>query len=221
MQQVVEVIGDDPERVRQLSGRRRVHAGELRGDQRRRPDGDGRVVAGMVERRGGRFHDDLQVRRIDGDRYIDGGTSPQLIGDPATDGIVTAGEMPGVVGVQALMAGRVPPTPPAGGGPPPTCSSRRRVPPAGVGQGNGIHFSRPAALRRRPPDGPRPALAAPDRQYHVGMGVPSSRRGALRMTTAHLLRPGPRPRTRRRLEAEQLSDRRSIDLVADHRPKYR
>ena len=43
--------------------------------------------------------------------------SSRLLGHPAPDRIVAAGEVPGVVGVQALDAVRVPPTPPAGAAP--------------------------------------------------------------------------------------------------------
>ena len=93
-------------RSRGRSSAGRAPAGRCRqlgGHQRRRPDGDGRVGAGAVERRRGRStttsRADASIATVRRRR-----TSRQLGGDPAPDRVVAAGQVPGVVGVQALDA---------------------------------------------------------------------------------------------------------------------
>ena len=46
-QHVVDVVGDAPDGVRQLLGRRRVGIDEVGGQQLVRPDGDAEVAAGV------------------------------------------------------------------------------------------------------------------------------------------------------------------------------
>ena len=87
------MIGDGAERVRQLDRRGRIGIDELAGQQRRRPDGQPEVVAGVGDRRGRRFDDDVEA-------------ADELVGDPTADRVVAAGEVPGVVGVEALDSRR-------------------------------------------------------------------------------------------------------------------
>ena len=133
--------------------------------------------------------------------------------------------MPGVVGVQALDALACPADP----------TRWRRaarsdvlvalggVPPVGVGQGHGIHFclgpphsagglQTAHGLHLAAPDQPVPRRHG--RAVIEAWCVADDDRRTCFVPDHDLERAG-------RLAAQQLSDRRSIDLVADHRPKYR
>ena len=219
------MIGDDAESVRQLGGRRGIGAGELVGDQRLRPDGDRGVVAGAVKRRGGRFDHHLQVRRIDGEISHERRISLQLIGDPATDGIVTPCEMPGVVRVQALdaLARPADPTRWMRAARSDMLVALGRISHVRVGDRHGIdlRFGPPHTtggleaahgLHLAPADQPVPRRHG--RAVVEVWCVADDDRRARFVADHDLERAG-------RLAAEQLSDRRSIDLVGDHHPKYR
>ena len=204
------MVGNDPERVRQLGWAWRVAAGQLVGDQRRRADGNRRVGAGVVERGGGRFDQHLQL---------------ELLGDPAPDRVVTAGEVPGVVGVQALDALARSADParrlrPARCGLPVALGG---VAPVRVGEGHGIHFrlgSSHATGGFQAAHGLH--LAAADQPVERRHG-----RAVIEMwcVADDDRRPGfvadHDIERARWLTAEQLSYGRPIDLVGDHRLKYR
>ena len=220
------MVGDDPERVRQLGGGRRVAcrrssvATSVAGPTATvvsSPAWWNVVVAGS-----------MTTSRSDASMATAPSTAEsrrQLIGDPATDGIVTAGEMPGVVGVQALDA-LARPADPARWRRPARCDvlvALGGVPPVGVGQGHGIHFrlGSPHAtgglqtahgLHLAPPDQPVPRRHG--RAVIEAWCVADDDRRTCFVPDHDLERAG-------RLAAEQLSHRRSIDLVGDHRPKYR
>ena len=121
-QQVVDVVGDRADGVGERLRRRRIGVVEL-GEQfahRRRQRGPTCAVA-------------------DGDRLgdVDGQRRRQLRGDPPPDRIVTAGEVPGVVGVQALDAL-------------PRAADAAGRPVFGVGGNVGVALGGVAGMGRRP-----------------------------------------------------------------------
>ena len=85
-----------------------VHAPVERSRTRRRPSG-----VGVGDEQAGRVRADVDATR---DRGGSSMAPASRSGDPAADRVVAAGEIPGVVRVEALDPARVPPTPPCGRG---------------------------------------------------------------------------------------------------------
>ena len=113
----------------------------------------------------------------------------QVLGDPAPDGVVAAGEVPGVVGVEALHPGAGAADAARRAGPGPVRRAGRRR--ARRRSGRGPRRSRRG--RSRPPPGRRRRRlsrrltsvrsGSPTSHHRVGIGVPSSSSGWLRITT--------------------------------------
>ena len=141
---VVDVVRHDAERVGQLDRRRRVGVGELGRQQRRRPDRHAHVAARRA--RTGRRRRDLDVEPLG-----------QPARHPPADRVVAAGEVPGVVGVQALD----PDTSPAD----PARSAAARRPAATPRRARRRTGGGP---RRSPPDRPRPRRGARRRRPPAG-----------------------------------------------------